>query len=145
MLGETDPVWVGVYAGKVAGFARQQRVSAVAARSHRQSRSLFLYTEVAYLIERFATIPEYDGSSMLDNSVLLLGTDNGDGRRHYIQNIPFLLAGNAGGFFRTGRVIEYPDPTPHNGILIAVCNAMGLPVTEFGNPAYCNGPLPHLS
>ncbi len=38
-----------------------------------------------------------------------------------------------------------PAGTPHNGLLISLINAMGLPDTTFGNPKHCTmGPLPGL-
>ena len=34
-----------------------------------------------------------------------------------------MIAGNAGGYFKTGRSIKLPDLTAPNGILIALANA----------------------
>jgi hypothetical protein len=105
----------------------------------------FFSDEMAYFLERLDAIPGPQGSTLLDDSIVLVGTDNGDGRSHTVKNIPFLLAGSAGGTFRTGRYLEYPDPTPHNGLLISICEAMGTPVETFGNPEHCNGNLPNLT
>jgi len=96
---------------------------------------------VAYFLERLNAFKEEDGQSVLYHSAVLLGTDNGESRSHEITHIPFLLAGNAGGAFRTGRCITFPDPTPHNGLLTAIAQAVGAPVSSFGNPRYASAPL----
>jgi hypothetical protein len=105
----------------------------------------WVYEQIAYLLERMDGIIEADGGTLLDHSAVLVGTDNGQGNSHTINDIPFVLAGSAGGVFRTGRFIDYPSNTAHNGLLISIANAMGAPVETFGNPIYCNGPLPGLT
>jgi hypothetical protein len=117
----------------------------VAGQERYQRTLRWLSEEMAYLMERMDEIVETDGQSLLHHSVVLVGTDNGQGNGHNITNIPFLMAGRAGGVFRTGRFIEYPANTAHNGLLISIANAMGAPVETFGNPAYCSGPLPLLT
>lgn len=32
-----------------------------------------------------------------------------------------------------------------NDLLVSLCNAMDVPDTTFGNPAYCTGPLANLT
>jgi hypothetical protein len=60
------------------------------------------------------------------------------------SDIPWVLAG-AGGYFKTGRYLQYRDQ-PHNNLLVSVCNAMGLAdVTTFGVPELCTGPLTGLT
>jgi hypothetical protein len=55
--------------------------------------------------------------------------------------MPLVLVGGGGGALRTGRHLQYQGAW-HNDLLIAMSHAMGVPVTTFGNPAYCKGPLP---
>ena len=66
-----------------------------------------------------------------------------DGFFHTHQNMPFLLAGSAGGHFRTGRYVTFEDRA-HNDLLTSLCQAMGLSGDTFGDPAYCDGALPGL-
>jgi hypothetical protein len=57
-----------------------------------------------------------------------------------------MLAGSAGGFFKTGRGITAPVGTSHNDLLVSICQAMGLAdVATFGNPKYCKGPIAGLT
>jgi hypothetical protein len=59
--------------------------------------------------------------------------------------LPMLLCGSAGGYFKTGQAVTMPSGTPHNRLLISLCNAMGMPDTTFGNPKFCtDGALKEL-
>ncbi|MCC7535360.1 MAG: DUF1552 domain-containing protein [Deltaproteobacteria bacterium] len=98
--------------------------------------------QLAYLLGRMQEIPEGEGT-LLDNSLVLWCNELGRGNSHSRNRIPWVLAGGAGGYFRMGRFLEY-DSAPHNDLLVSVCNAMGVETDSFGNPAYCNGPLPRL-
>jgi hypothetical protein len=101
--------------------------------------------QVKYLLDHLDMVQEADGSTMLDNTVLLWGNELGAGNTHSYKDIPWLLAGRAGGALRTGRSLRFED-RPHNDLLVSVCNAMGLDdVTTFGIPGVCTGALPGLS
>ncbi len=101
--------------------------------------------QVNYMLDQLAATKEADGSTMLDNTVLLWGNELGVGNTHTYKNIPWMLGGGSGGYFKTGRFLQYPD-LPHNNLLVSVCNAMGFSdVTTFGIPGVCTGPLPGLA
>jgi hypothetical protein len=90
--------------------------------------------EMAYLMRRLHEIPEGDGT-MLDNTLVVWMNELGTGGDHGLFNTPWVIGGNAGGYFRTGRVVHAPDE-PHNRLLVSLCNAMGLPDETFGDPDY---------
>jgi hypothetical protein len=101
--------------------------------------------QVAYLLTRLEAAKETDGSSLLDNSLVLWGNEIGAGNTHSYKDIPWLLAGGAGGRLKTGRFLQFKDK-PHNDLLVAVCNAMGFDdVKTFGIPGVCTGPLAGLT
>jgi hypothetical protein len=101
--------------------------------------------QVAYVLDRLAAVPETGGGTMLDSTVLLWGNELGAGNTHTYQNIPWVLAGGAGGYFRMGRSLKYVNQ-PHNNLLVSICHAMGLTdVTTFGIPELCTGPLSGLA
>jgi hypothetical protein len=57
-----------------------------------------------------------------------------------------VLAGSAGGYFKTGRYIEFNgQKLGHNRLMVSLLNAMGIEADEFGNPEYGTGPLPGLT
>jgi hypothetical protein len=97
------------------------------------------------MLDALAAVKEPDGSSMLDSSLILWGNELGAGNTHTYKNIPWVIAGSAGGYLKTGRQINYKDQ-PHNNLLVSVCQAMGFSdVTTFGIPGVCTGPLMGLT
>ena len=95
--------------------------------------------QFAYLIDKLAAVPEGDGS-MLDNTVVLWCNELGKGNSHTRRDVPFVLAGSCGGYYKTGRYLSY-DGDPHNNLLLSLCHAMDAPVTSFGDPDNCTGEL----
>jgi len=100
-------------------------------------------SQLAYLIGLLKSFPEGDGT-VFDNTVILWCTDIAKGNTHARRDMPYVLAGGAGKYFKTGRYLKYKGDY-HNNLLVSILNAMGLPDTTFGNPAYCTGPLPRLT
>lgn len=96
--------------------------------------------QVAYLLAQLKSIPE-GGGSALDNTVVVWVNELGRGNSHTRSFIPFVLAGSCGKYFRTGRYVKYTSGDWHNNLLVSLANAMDVPITTFGNPAYCKGPL----
>jgi Protein of unknown function (DUF1552) len=96
-----------------------------------------------YLIQKLDAIPEGEGT-MLDNTVVVLGSEITRGNTHSHLDAPFLIAGSAGGYLKTGQFLRYDGTKPHNNLLVTVLNAMGVEATTFGDPAYCTGDLPEL-
>jgi hypothetical protein len=101
--------------------------------------------QVLYVLDGLAAAKEADGTSMLDNSVVLWGNELGEGNTHTYKNIPWVVAGGGGGYFRMGRYLQYKDQ-PHNNLLLSMCHAMGMTdVKTFGVPELCTGPLSGLA
>jgi hypothetical protein len=100
--------------------------------------------QLAYLLGRLKSIPEGNGT-MLDNTLVVWGSELGKGNSHSFQNIPFVLAGGLAGSVKTGRFLNYPNTTMHNRLLVSICNLMGLPnIQTVGNTDTGTGPLPDL-
>jgi hypothetical protein len=97
------------------------------------------------LLSALDAVPEGDGS-MLDNTLVMWTSEHKsqDGA-HDRRDVPFLLAGSAGGSVRTGRLLRFGGRA-HNDLFVSVCHALGFPdVTTFGEPSVCTGPLPGLT
>ena len=99
------------------------------------------------------------GGTMLDNSVLLYTSEFSDPASHVSAGMPILLAGSGGGYFNTGRHLNYnlkaaSDPntrqyatneSTHN-LFTSMLQAFGGTDTHFGsNHAVHQGPLPNLT
>jgi len=96
--------------------------------------------QYAYLLSQLDARPEGDGT-MLDNSLVLLCTEICDGNTHSHDDMPFILAGGGGGAIKTGQLLAF-DYHRHADLLLAIGNAMGDPMTAFGDSS--SGPLPGL-
>ncbi len=103
-------------------------------------------TQLAYLLQAMKSVPEGDGT-LLDNSVVLWCNELGEGSTHSRRNVPYVLAGSAGGHLKTGRFLDFQGPEKpwHNDLLISLCQAMDSNDSAFGNPAYCHGPIGALT
>jgi hypothetical protein len=103
------------------------------------------YTEqVAYFIGKMDAVVEGNGKTMLDNSLVLFANGLGKGNNHTRANIPYVLAGSAGGTVAQGKSFKFKNN--HNDLFVSVLNAMGLKDEKtFGDPKYCTGPLPALN
>ena len=97
--------------------------------------------QFAYLLQRLSDTPDPVGGSMLDNSVVLLCTEVCDGNTHLHENMPFVVAGKAGGCIETGRVLDAGGQR-HAGLLASLAHAMGESIGGFGDTN--TGPLPGL-
>ncbi len=88
--------------------------------------------QLKYMLDRLAAVPEGDGT-MLDNTLVVWGNELSRGNSHGNHPVPFVFAGGAGGAFETGRYLDFGD-TPHNRMLVSICQAMGLDDTQtFGD------------
>ena len=101
-------------------------------------------TQLAQFIELLAGMPDANGTSVMDNTLILVVNELSHGSLHSWQNMPFFLVGSAGGYFKTGRYLTFENKY-HNDLLVSVLNAMGLPDTTFGKVELCTGPLPGLT
>ncbi len=99
--------------------------------------------QFAALIQRLKNVPE-GGGTMLDNTAVLWINHMGDGSLHDWHNLPCIIAGRCGGFFKPGRYVGAGQETPVNGLLIGLANAMEVPIATFGDPMY-GGLHPQLS
>jgi len=104
----------------------------------------FYASEIAKIIADLKAIPEGTGT-MFDNTLIVWCNELGLGWSHTHDHIPFMLAGSAGVYFKTGQLVTAANGTAQNDLFISICQAMGLSdVKTFGNPKYCKGPLPGL-
>ena len=88
--------------------------------------------QMAYFLERLKAIEEGDGN-LLDNSMVLFGSDLRDGNSHNPHNLPIVLAGRAGGRIRTGQHLQYAEDTPLCNLYLSMLQAMGVPAQQFSD------------
>jgi hypothetical protein len=100
--------------------------------------------QFAHLLGALEATPEGDGT-MLDNTVVLLGSELARGNTHSHTDAPFLLAGSAGCYFKTNQHLTFDGRNPHNNLLVSLANSMGVDTNTFGMPEYCTGALSGLT
>lgn len=108
----------------------------------------FFCEQLAYLIQQMDAMPDGNGS-LLDNTILFLGTDINDGNLHDHDDMPFLLAGRAGGQLTTGRSLDYRgtaggEDDAHSKLLVSIANLAGVAIDEFGYTGKGTGGLSGL-
>lgn len=86
----------------------------------------------ARFIGKLDSMKDFDGSSVLDNSMIFYGGAIADGNRHDHSNLPVILAGHAGGRIATGR-FHQAENQPMCNLFLSMLNLMGVPATEFGD------------
>ena len=103
---------------------------------HKRMADKWCMQQLADLLARMKAIPEA-GGTMLSNSVVLMTNHMEDGQNHATQKLPWILAGQGGGYFKTGAC-ALSAGKPINGVLADVANALGLgaQIPAWGEPSY---------
>jgi hypothetical protein len=101
---------------------------------HKRMVDTWCMQQLGELIARMKAIPE-EGGTMLSNSVVLWTNHMEDGQNHNCQKLPWILAGQAGGYFKTGQC-ALSAGKPISGVLADVANAVGVPMASWGDPSY---------
>ncbi len=87
----------------------------------------------AKFLAKMRNTKDIDGSSLLDNSMLVYGAGLGDGDIHSQWNVPIAILGGGSGKLKTGRHIAYEDGTPLANLHVAMMNMLGIETETFGN------------
>jgi Protein of unknown function (DUF1552) len=86
-----------------------------------------------YLLEKLRTTPDGDGT-LLDHSVTVFGSSLSESNLHTHDELPIVLAGNAGGRIKGNRHLLYGKETPLNNLFLNMFDAAGVPeVRNFGD------------
>ncbi|MEM6471678.1 MAG: DUF1552 domain-containing protein [Planctomycetota bacterium] len=86
----------------------------------------------AYLLEKMRSVREGE-RTLLENSMVVYGSGISDGDRHNHDDLPILLAGNAGGRLQTGRHLTYRNGTPLCNLYLWMMHQMGAKAKSFGD------------
>lgn len=104
----------------------------------------FYASQVAYMLGKMDAVVEGNGKTMLDNSLVVWMNELSKGNIHGHDPTPIVIFGSARGTLKTNRYLKYSSSQLHQNLLVSLANAMDVPMTTFGNPAYCTGPLANL-
>jgi hypothetical protein len=105
----------------------------------------FHVEQLAYLLGRMQAIDEGAGTTLLDNVMLLFGSNMFNGDSHDGRNLPLVLAGHGGGTIAGGRAIDLGDKPEEQqracNLYVTLAQRMGLELSNFGDSV---GPLEGL-
>lgn len=110
----------------------------------------FHMEQYAYLINKMDSIEEYDGTSLLDNTIFTYGSGLGDGATHQYSSLPIIVAGSGRGKLITGKHInlskdsgsvpkksgKYPQlyhGLPLANLWLTQAKALGLEINSFAD------------
>jgi hypothetical protein len=101
------------------------------------------YTErFVYLLDRLAATPDVDGTSVLDNTLVIWGSELGTGWSHSLDNVPFIFAGGKNSGLNGGRYLTVENQLT-NRVLVTALEAMGITdVEKYGTTDTGSGGLP---
>ncbi len=102
--------------------------------------------EYVYLLDRLKGYSE-GGGTVLDNSAVVFMNELSHGKYHDFRDLPYLIAGSCGGYFKMGQYIRMTrgedtvndTDAPHNKLLTTIANAVGCteegggPIQNFGS------------
>lgn len=91
----------------------------------------YLSAKLAYLIQMLAAARDEAGQSLLDTTLIVHVTDQGDGRDHTGDNAPYLIAGGKNRF-RNGRVLDVNYADQYD-LMDTLARAYGLQDTRYGD------------
>lgn len=125
-------------------------------------------TQVARLVDLLASLPDTDGRSIMDNTLIIWGSELADGWHGYQHYCPMLIGGSW--YFNPGQYHYWPHSLPielrtpagmtevsglpHQHLLVSVAHAMGMTDNHIGTYLIqsqngtmidCAGPLPYLT
>lgn len=88
--------------------------------------------ELAYLMQKLDEIPEGDGT-VLDSTLIVWGNEISKGNSHSLSDIPYLLAGSAGGALQSGQFLDLGNFSSTR-LLLTILRAYGYTGATFGHP-----------
>ncbi len=89
---------------------------------------------ILYFLEKMDAVMQNDGKTLLDNSVVMIGSEFGETRSHQRSPQPIAIAGSGGGKLKTGQVLNLDQTQTTNDVLTTALYGVGLTVDGFGEP-----------
>jgi hypothetical protein len=120
---------VGVSDGHHAISHHQNRAEQMEKNVRIQTFNVGMFGE---FLEKMQSTPDGDGS-LLDNTVLLYGSNMSNSNAHDHFPLPNLVVGGAAGRMQGGRHLRYPDHTPMTNLLVSVLDKAGVRQETLGD------------
>ena len=92
----------------------------------------FHVEQVAYFLGKLQGMKEGYGT-VLDNSMIVVGSAIADGNAHQHHNLPVLLCGGGGGTLKPGRHVQFEKETPMTNLYLSLLDRMGAKADKLGD------------
>ena len=86
----------------------------------------------ARFVQKLADTKDGNGS-MLDNSIILYGSNMSDSNAHNHFPLPSAIVGTGGGRIKGGQHLVYPDYTPVSNLMLTLMDRIGVEMESFGD------------
>lgn len=100
----------------------------------------FHIEQFANFIGKLKSMREGTGS-VLDNSMIVLGSGIADGNAHAHHDLPVLLCGGGAGALKPGRHVQFEKETPMTNLYLTLLGEMGVKTDRIGDST---GPLKNV-
>ena len=93
----------------------------------------FYTASFAKFLRRLSDTKDADGTSILDNSMIVYGSGIADANRHTHHSLPCILAGGGGGQLHPGRYVKHKNQ-PMSNLFLGLTDAIGIEgIEHFGD------------
>ena len=92
----------------------------------------FYLSLFAEFLEQMDSVHEGEGT-LLDHSIVTLGSGLGDGEHHTMNELPIVMAGSANGRLKTGELFECASETPLANLWLLQAQLMGAGLNRFAD------------
>jgi hypothetical protein len=103
------------------------------------SMDLWYAKRVASYVDDLKATVDATGAPLFDTTAVAWFNELGEGPDHSHHDKPHAIIGSLGGFFKTGELVRYPNGTPHNALLTAIAQGMGVETDHVGEPELDTG------
>jgi hypothetical protein len=87
----------------------------------------------AGFVDKLAALPDGDNGSMLDNSMLLYGSNMSNSNAHDHYPLPTAIVGTAGGRFKGNQHIVAAERTPVSNLMMTILDRLQVTPEEQGD------------
>lgn len=91
----------------------------------------FHMEQFAYILNKMKSTKEEDGTTLLDNTMMVYGCSIRDGDRHDHEDLPILIAGHGGGFKMNEHIRVRREPLTN--LFLTMFDKMGVKADRFGD------------
>jgi len=93
----------------------------------------FYMQQYVYICQRMDAIIEFDGSTLLDNTIFTYGSGLGDGTTHQFNDLPILMAGGEQLGVKQGQHTHVPNNTPLANLFLTQAQLLGIEINAFAD------------